>query len=117
MRLNSTEDVTGLAVHLAARIMSLADAGEILLSRTVRDLVDGKTVTGFSNAEEDYSDSFVGQQVMPFRVEEVLTRRGANYVQGRLFKAFVVRDGRLITGQQQYSGRKVARALIDALGI
>jgi putative intracellular protease/amidase len=38
-------------------------------------------------------------------------------VQGGLFKAFVVRDGRLITGQQQYSGRKVAQALIEALGI
>jgi putative intracellular protease/amidase len=80
-------------------------------------LVDGRTVTGFSNAEEDYSDSFVGQKVMPFRVEDSLKERGANYVQGGLFKAFVVRDGRLITGQQQYSGRKVAQALIDALGI
>ena len=74
-------------------------------------------MTGFSNAEEDYSDTFVGQKVMPFRVEEVLKQRGANYVQGRLFKAFVVRDGRLITGQQQYSGRKVAQVLIEALGI
>ncbi len=80
-------------------------------------LVAGKTVTGFSNAEEDYSDSFVGQTVMPFRVEEILKERGANYVQGGLFKAFVVRDGRLITGQQQYSGRKVAQALIEALGV
>jgi putative intracellular protease/amidase len=80
-------------------------------------LVDGRTVTGFSNAEEDYSDSFVGQKIMPFRVEDTLKERGANYVQGGLFKAFVVRDGRLITGQQQYSGRKVAQALIDALGI
>jgi putative intracellular protease/amidase len=80
-------------------------------------LVNGKTVTGFSNVEEDYSDSFVGQRVMPFRVEDVLKQRGANYIQGGLFKAFVVRDGRLITGQQQYSGRKVAQALIEALGI
>jgi putative intracellular protease/amidase len=80
-------------------------------------LVDGKTVTGFSNAEEDYSDGFVGQRVMPFRLEDVLSDRGANYVQGGLFKAFVVRDGRLITGQQQNSGRNVALALIEALGI
>jgi putative intracellular protease/amidase len=29
----------------------------------------------------------------------------------------VVRDGRLITGQQRYPGREVAQALIDALGI
>jgi putative intracellular protease/amidase len=80
-------------------------------------LVEGKTVTGFSNVEEDYTDSFVGQRVMPFRLEDALTERGANYVQGGLFKAFVVRDGRLITGQQQYSGRKVAEALIEAIGI
>jgi putative intracellular protease/amidase len=38
-------------------------------------------------------------------------------VQGGLFKAFVVRDGRLITGQQQYSGAKVAEAVIAALGV
>jgi len=80
-------------------------------------LVEGKTVTGFANIEEDYSDRFVGQRVMPWRVEDALRERGANYVQGGLFKAFVVRDGRLITGQQQYSGRKVAQALIEALGV
>jgi putative intracellular protease/amidase len=79
-------------------------------------LVHGMTVTGFSNAEEEYSDSFVGQQVMPWRIEDVLRERGVNYVQGGLFKAFAVRDGRLITGQQQYSGRKVAQMVIEALG-
>jgi putative intracellular protease/amidase len=80
-------------------------------------LVEGKTVTGFSNGEEDYSDSFVGETVMPFRLEDTLKDRGANYVQGGLFKSFVVRDGRLITGQQQYSGRKVAQKLIEVLGV
>ena len=80
-------------------------------------LVDGKTVTGFANVEEDFSDAFVGQKVMPFRIEDELRRRGANYVQGGLFKAFAVRDGRLITGQQQYSARKVAEMLIEALGV
>lgn len=80
-------------------------------------LVEGRTVTGFSNLEEDYSDKFAGQTVMPFRVEDALNERGANYVQGGLFKAFTVRDGRLITGQQQYSGRKVAQMLIEALGV
>jgi putative intracellular protease/amidase len=80
-------------------------------------LVDGKTVTGFANVEEDFSDAFVGQKVMPFRVEDELKQHGANYVQGGLFKAFAVRDGRLITGQQQYSARKVAEMLIETLGI
>jgi putative intracellular protease/amidase len=80
-------------------------------------LVTGKTVTGFANIEEDYSDNFVGKKVMPFRIEDALRERGANYVQGGLFKEFIVRDGRLITGQQQYSGRKVAYAVIEALGV
>jgi putative intracellular protease/amidase len=80
-------------------------------------LVQGKTVTGFSNAEEDYGDSFLGRQIMPWRVEDAFKERGANYIQGGLFKAFAVRDGRLITGQQQYSGRKVAQLVIEALGV
>jgi putative intracellular protease/amidase len=79
-------------------------------------LVSGRTVTGFPNREEDYSDQFVGQQVMPWRIEDVLRERGANYIQGGLFKAFAVRDGQLMTGQQQYSGRKVAQMVIEALG-
>jgi putative intracellular protease/amidase len=80
-------------------------------------LVAGKTVTGFANVEEDYGDAFVGQRIMPWRVEDALRERGANYVQAGLFKAFVVRDGRLITGQQQYSSRKVAQAVIEAMGV
>jgi putative intracellular protease/amidase len=92
----------------------------VLADLTLSDgsyLVDGKTVTGFSNAEEEFSDSFVGQKVMPWRVEDVLRERGANYVQGGLFKAFAIRDGRLVTGQQQYSGRKVAQTVIEMLGV
>ena len=80
-------------------------------------LVAGRTVTGFANEEEEFSDAFVGQRVMPWRVEDVLKARGANYVQGGLFKAFAIRDGRLITGQQQYSGRKVAQMVIETLGV
>ena len=79
-------------------------------------LISGKTLTGFSNAEEDYSDAYVGQRVMPWRIEDAAKERGANYIEGGLFKPFVVRDGRLITGQQQYSGRKVAQLVIQTLG-
>ena len=39
------DDVAGLAVHLAARIMNLAEGGEVLVSRTVRDLVIGSELT------------------------------------------------------------------------
>ena len=38
-------DVGGIAVHIAARIMAAADPGEIVVSRTVRDLVAGSDRT------------------------------------------------------------------------
>jgi class 3 adenylate cyclase len=38
-------DVGGIAVHIAARVMAAAGQGEILVSRTVRDLVAGSDVT------------------------------------------------------------------------
>ena len=37
-------DIGGMAVHLAARIMASADPGEILVSRTVKDLVVGSEI-------------------------------------------------------------------------
>jgi class 3 adenylate cyclase len=37
-------DVTGLAVHIGARISALAGPGEVLTSRTVRDLVAGSGI-------------------------------------------------------------------------
>ena len=79
-------------------------------------LVQGKTVTGFANVEEDFGDAAVGTRIMPYRVEDELRKRGANYIQAGLFKAFAVRDMNLITGQQQYSGNRVAELVIAALG-
>jgi class 3 adenylate cyclase/pimeloyl-ACP methyl ester carboxylesterase len=38
-------DVGGIAVHIAARVMAAAGPGEILISRTVRDLVVGSDIT------------------------------------------------------------------------
>lgn len=39
-----SDDVRGIAVHIAARVSSLASAGDILVSRTVRDLVAGSGI-------------------------------------------------------------------------
>lgn len=49
----SPDDVAGFAVHLAARIMSLAEAGEILVSGTVRDLVIGSDLTFSDRGEHE----------------------------------------------------------------
>ena len=40
----SGADVAGIAVHIASRIQSLAEPGEVLVSRTVRDLVAGSAL-------------------------------------------------------------------------
>jgi len=79
-------------------------------------LIAGKTMTGFANVEEQFADEYVGRPVMPWRIEDAAKERGANYIQGGRFKPFAVRDGGLITGQQQYSGGEVAKLVIDALG-
>ena len=39
-----SDDLGGLAVHIAARVMSHADAGEVLVSSTVKDLVVGSGI-------------------------------------------------------------------------
>ena len=49
----SSDDVAGLAVHLAARIMSLAGANEILVSRTVKDLVIGSELAFTDRGEHE----------------------------------------------------------------
>lgn len=92
-----------------------------LVDATLSDgsyLVTGKTVTAFADVEEEFSDARNGRTITPVeaRLEPALKARGANYVQGGLWKPFAIRDGRLITGQQQYSGRAVAELLIAALG-
>ena len=49
----SDDDISGLAVNLAARIMALAGAGEILVSRTVRDLVVGSELAFTDRGEHE----------------------------------------------------------------
>jgi putative intracellular protease/amidase len=80
-------------------------------------LIEGKTMTGFADVEEEAADAVAGQKVMPWHIEDAAKERRANYVEGGLWKAFAVRDGHLITGQQQYSGREVAKLVIETLGI
>jgi putative intracellular protease/amidase len=78
--------------------------------------VQGKTMTGFANSEEDYADKFVGQKIMPFRIEDEAKELGANFLVIGRFLPFALRDGNLITGQQQESARETARLVIEALG-
>jgi putative intracellular protease/amidase len=79
-------------------------------------LVEGRTMTGFANSEEEAANAAAGTTVMPWQIEDAARERGANFVTAGTWRPFAIRDGRLITGQQQYSGRAVARLVIEALG-
>jgi putative intracellular protease/amidase len=87
-------------------------------------LAKGKTVTGFANVEEDFADNAVwsmgalsrDKHLMPWRIEVELGKLGANYVQAGLWRGFAIRDGNLITGQQNFSGGETANLIIETLG-
>ncbi|HUO70961.1 MAG TPA: type 1 glutamine amidotransferase domain-containing protein [Solirubrobacteraceae bacterium] len=91
---------------------------------TGEPLVKGKTVTGFANIEEDFADQAVwdagaldrDKHVMPWRIEDEVRKLGGNYVQAGLWKGFAIRDGNLVTGQQNFSGADVAETILEAVG-
>jgi putative intracellular protease/amidase len=102
---------TAVVCHATSVLLRARDAEGKLL-------VEGRTWTGFANSEEAYADDFVGQRIQPFWIEEqARTIPGTNFVVASRFKPFALRDGDLITGQQQYSGGAAARLVIQALGV
>ncbi len=77
-----------------------------------KPLVSGKTVTGFTNTEEEG----VGlTDVVPFLVEDMLKANGGNYEKGDDWASFVVTDGKLVTGQNPASSEEAARKLLALL--
>jgi putative intracellular protease/amidase len=77
-----------------------------------KPLVQGRQVTGFSNAEEaavQLSD------VVPFLVEDELKQLGGLYTSGPDWQPHVIGDGLLVTGQNPASSVGVAQALLERL--
>lgn len=72
-------------------------------------LVTGKTVTGFTNTEEDAAGL---TDIVPFLVEDMLKSNGATYEKGADWASFVVVDGKLVTGQNPASSEEAARKLL-----
>ena len=93
----------------------------ILLKAKTSDgnlLVKDKTWTGFANAEEDFADNYVGRAIQPFRIEDEARKLSdTNFIVQSPFSRHAVRDGNLITGQQQYSGGKAAERVVEVLGV
>lgn len=77
-----------------------------------KPLVSGRTVTGFTNTEEDAAGL---TDVVPFLVEDMLKANGGNYEKGADWASFVVIDGKLVTGQNPASSEDAARKLLGLL--
>ena len=78
-----------------------------------RFFIDGKRLTGFSNAEEVLANR---KGIAPFELESELKVKGAKYEKSKVpMKGFIQTDGALITGQNPASAKKVAEAVKAAL--
>lgn len=77
-----------------------------------KPLVSGRTVTGFTNTEEDAAGL---TDVVPFLVEDMLKANGGTYEKGADWASFVVIDGKLVTGQNPASSEDAARKLLGLL--
>ena len=75
-------------------------------------LVRGLRVAGFSDEEEEAVNLTA---VVLFALESKLRELGGKYERGPMWAPFVVRDGRLVTGQNPASSVAVARETLTAL--
>lgn len=75
-------------------------------------MVRGKSVTGFSNTEEDAVQL---SNVVPFMLEDELKAKGANYSRADDWQPHSVTDDNLITGQNPASSELVAKAMLEKL--
>jgi len=75
-------------------------------------LIQGRSVTGFSNKEEQAAQ---GIGVVPFLIEDELRRLGGRYSSVADWNPHVVVDGGLITGQNPASSKMAAQKVLQAL--
>ncbi len=73
-------------------------------------LVEGKSVTGFSNSEEAAVEL---TDIVPFLLEDELQTNGANYSKSSDWHPYIVTDDNLITGQNPASSESVAQAVLE----
>jgi len=78
-------------------------------------LLEGRSVTGFSNEEEalfgkGWAPSF------PVLLESGLRGSGAKFTEAPMMLSHVVTDGKLVTGQNPYSTADAAEAVVKAMG-
>lgn len=79
-----------------------------------RLLAEGKKWTGFTD-EEDVNKAF-GMKLNEYTIQSEVARvDGTSFLCRGANEPFAIRDGRLITGQQQYSSGIAAELVLEAL--
>lgn len=73
-------------------------------------LMSGKRITGFTKAEEILAGK---AKVVPFFNQKVAEERNALFQKKRFYKEFALKDGRIITGQNPFSVRAVAKLYLE----
>ena len=101
----ASRGVVAAVCHGPAGLLGAADEGG-------KPLVAGRTVTAFSDAEEDAAGAAA---VIPFSLQQRLAALGAAVEVAAPFTANVRRDGNLVTGQNPASSAAVAEAVIAAV--
>lgn len=109
------------AFYEAGKVTAAVCHGTCVLLKTTLStgdlLVKEKRWTGFANSEEEYAENAVGMKIQPFWIEtEARKIADTTFEVGGPLEEFAIRDGNLITGQQQVSAAAAARKVHAALG-
>ncbi|MEM6926904.1 MAG: type 1 glutamine amidotransferase domain-containing protein [Myxococcota bacterium] len=79
-------------------------------------LADGKTWTGYPDSEEQLLNESMGLTVNEYTIEsEARKNPNTTFESAAPYEPFAIRDGRLITAQQQHSTFLMTRLMIEAL--
>jgi len=73
-------------------------------------LISGKKITGFTKTEEFLAGKM---NKVPFFNQTAAEERNAQFKKRRFYKAFALKDGRIITGQNPFSVRAVAKLYLE----
>jgi len=114
---NNADSISLIEAMYTARkpVAAVCHAPAVLLYAKSVDntpLIQGKSVTGFSNTEEDAVQLTA---IVPFLLEDSLKANGANYTKVDDWQSYAITDGNLITGQNPGSSEATAKAVLELL--
>jgi putative intracellular protease/amidase len=75
-------------------------------------LIEGKKFSAFTKKEEEMIKQL---DIIPFLLEDKLSKRGGKFVEGKPWAENVIVDGRLVTGQNPASAKKATLKIIEII--